>query len=199
MENEQAATSSDADLLLSDGPFQPQVNTIRPQHLGRMKTRVLHFQRGWFQKYKWLHYVPSLQGVPCFTCAKADRLHLVHLANKRDPAFITNGFRNWKKALERFRSHESSQCHNFSYMQLQRINQAQPAINAQLSTQLQGRQAKARNCLRIIFTTAKFLARQGLAFRGHKNDDGNFKQLLLVRSEDNVDLQQWLSTRNDIG
>jgi hypothetical protein len=102
--------------LLSDGPFQPQVNTIRPQHLGRMKTRVLHFQRGWFQKYKWLHYVPSLQGVPCFTCAKADRLHLVDLANKRDPAFITNGFRNWKKALERFRSHESSQCHNFSYM-----------------------------------------------------------------------------------
>jgi hypothetical protein len=116
VENEQAATSSDADLLLSDGPFQPQVNTIRPQHLGRMKTRVLHFQRGWFQKYKWLHYVPSLQGVPCFTCAKADRLHLVDLANKRDPAFITNGFRNWKKALERFRSHESSQCHNFSYM-----------------------------------------------------------------------------------
>jgi hypothetical protein len=54
----------------------------------------------------------------------------------------------------------------------------------------------ARNCKD---NKLKFLARQGLAFRGHKNDDGNFKQLLLVRSEDNVDLQQWLSTRNDIG
>lgn len=197
--NDQEPTSShEIDLLLSNAPFQPPVDTIEPQRLGHNKTRVLHFQQRWFQKYKWLHYVPSLQGVLCFTCAKAEKLKLVDLANKRDPAFIVNGFRNWKKSLECFRSHESSQCHNFSNAQLQRINQAQPEINAQLSTQLQAQQAKARDCLRMIFTTAKFLARQGLAFRGHENDNGNFKHLLLLRSEDNADLRLWLTTRTDM-
>jgi len=52
--------------------------------------------------------------------------------------------------------------------------------------------------LKVIFTTAKFLARQGLACRGHANDEGNFKQLLLLRYEDNADLRQWLSNRNDM-
>jgi len=190
--------SSESDILSSDSPFQPPVNIIPPQHLGHVKTRVLHFQQGWFQKYKWLHYVPSLQGVLCFTCAKAEKLNMIDLATKRDAAFISNGFRNWKKALETFQSHQSSQCHNFSYMQLQRINQSKPAVNTQLSSQLQAEQARARECLRMIFTTAIFLARQGLAFRGHENDEGNFKQLLLLRSEDNAVLRQWLSNRTDM-
>ena len=175
-DDDQKSTSSyEIDILLSDAPFQPATKNIEPQHVGHVKKRVLHFQQGWFQKFQWLHYVPSLQGVLCFTCAKADTLHMVDLANKRDPAFIINGFRNWKKALESFRSHEQNQSHNFSYMQLNRIKQCQPAVNTQLSTQLQEQQAKARDCLRMIFTTAKFLARQGLAFRGHENDEGNFK------------------------
>ena len=35
-----------------------------------------------------------------------------------------------------------------------------------------------------IFTTAKFLLRQGLAFRGHEQEEGNFNQLLRLRMED---------------
>ena len=167
---------------LSDIPFQPPVSAIQPQHRGEgdMKKHILYFQQSWFTRYKWLHYVPVLQGVLCFTCAKAEKLKMVDLANKRDPCFIISGFRNWKKALESFQSHERSQCHAFSHMQLQRINQSQPAVNTQLSTQLQAQQSKARDCLKVIFTTANFLARQGLAFRGHANDEGNFKQLMLI-------------------
>lgn len=135
--------SSESDMLSSDSAFQPAVNIIPSQYLGHVKTRILHFQQGWFQKFKWLHYLSSLQDVLCFTCAKAEKLNMIDLATKRDPAFITNGFRNWKKALEIFQSHHSSQCHNFCYMQLQRINQSQPAVNTQLSSQLQAEQGKA--------------------------------------------------------
>jgi hypothetical protein len=34
-----------------------------------------------------------------------------------------------------------------------------------------------------------------LAFRGHLNDEGNFKQLLLVRGKDNATVQNWLERK----
>ena len=42
-------------------------------------------------------------------------------------------------------------------------------------------QAEARVGLEMIFTTLKYLARQGLAIRGHSEGDGNFTQLLRMR------------------
>lgn len=94
---EQASTSSfgtDVMLSLSDTPFQPSVSSaIQPQHLGQsnndMKKCILHIQESWFARNKWLHYVPWLQGVLWFVCAKAEKLKMV---DKRDPSFIVN---NW--------------------------------------------------------------------------------------------------------
>jgi hypothetical protein len=37
------------------------------------------------------------------------------------------------------------------------------------------------------------LARQGLSFRGHADDEGNFRQLLLLRSSDSSDLAAWMT------
>ena len=32
-------------------------------------------------------------------------------ARNKDPAFVFDGYCNWKKALERFREHQTSACH----------------------------------------------------------------------------------------
>ena len=32
-------------------------------------------------------------------------------ARNKDPAFVIDGYCNWKKALERFREHQTSACH----------------------------------------------------------------------------------------
>ena len=40
------------------------------------------------------------------------------LAHCKDPAFITQGFNNWKKAIEKFKLHQSSHGHVFSVNQL---------------------------------------------------------------------------------
>ena len=45
-------------------------------------------------------------------------------------------------------------------------------------------QAEARKGLEMIFTTLKYLARQGLAKRKHSEGDGNFTQLLRMRTSD---------------
>lgn len=40
------------------------------------------------------------------------------------------------------------------------------------------------------------LARQGVALRGHENEDGNFRQLLLLRSNDLPMIKQWLQRKS---
>ena len=56
-------------------------------------------------------------------------------------------------------------------------------------------QAKNRNCLKKIFTSLQYLARQGLSFRGHIEENGNFYQLIKLCSDDCDDLRLWLQQK----
>ena len=40
-------------------------------------------------------------------------------------------------------------------------------------------------CLKQIFNSLRYLARQGVAVRGHHDNESNFKQLLLMQSKNN--------------
>lgn len=43
-----------------------------------------------------------------------------------------------------------------------------------------------------IFSSIRYLAVQGIALRGHTDDNSNFKQLLSLRSKDVTQLKSWL-------
>ena len=58
------------------------------------------------------------------------------------------------------------------------------SVSTQLSNQLASEQKCARVCLEAIFSSIRYLARQGLALRGHESNEGNFKQLLSLRALD---------------
>ena len=62
----------------------------------------------------------------------------------------------------------------------------------QIHTEKQKEQAIARNCLIKLFTSVQYLLRQGSAFRGHKESNGNYSQLLKLRMEDVPDLEMYL-------
>ena len=52
--------------------------------------------------------------------------------------------------------------------------------------------------LRIIIESIRFLARQGLALRGQKDDtNSNFSQLLLLRGIDCPALLTWLNKKSN--
>lgn len=123
-----------------------------------LSTKTLLFQEKWFREYSWLHYCPSLKGVLCFYCAKYFANSKSKLASKMDPAFISNGFRNWKKAVEKFDAHKDSQCHKVALMT--RIQETCP-VDMQLSRECEKQQERARQNLMKIFKGAKYLARQG--------------------------------------
>jgi hypothetical protein len=44
-----------------------------------------------------------------------------------------------------------------------------------------------------VISLIKYLARQGLAFRGYESTEGNLYKLLMLRSEDVPELQSWLT------
>ena len=44
-----------------------------------------------------------------------------------------------------------------------------------------------------MFTSERYLLRQGMAFRGHSADDGNYQQLLKLRAEDDSNFSEYLN------
>ena len=69
---------------------------------------------------------------------------------------------------------------------LNRINLTEVTAKSQLDS---------RGALTAIVSSVAFLAKQGLALRGHDDDEGNFLQLLQLRSEDNPKLKAFIAQK----
>jgi len=170
------------------------VSIIPPQHL---RSRKYYFQQHWFQSYPWLHYDAQKKVILCYTCAKASSCDLLRNVKYAEPNFIATGYSNWKKATGRngrFDGHQASSCHIAASEALHNLQQSTPVATL-LSQQLSSEQNDAQKCLRVLFTTAGYLARQGLAYRGHDEQEGNFLQMLRTRSLDVPEMESWLTGR----
>ena len=103
------------------------------------------------------------------------------------------GFDNWKKAKWRFKEHELSQLHTESTVKIKLLQQ--PSVASQLSKQLTSDQVKRREMLLKLLSSIKYLVRQGLALRGHVENESNLIQLLKCRSEDIEGMDKWLEDK----
>jgi len=92
--------------------------------------------------------------------------------------------------LEKFKAHEKTRSHEFAAGQLLHQNCSNPVF-AQLSQQAADEQGAARQALRLIITSVLYLGQQGLALRSHENHEGNFSQLLELRSSDVQTFRHW--------
>ena len=92
-------------ILSLDKPNHPKVSLIPAQ---KLSTRTLYFQSKWYEDYEWIHYDPDLKAILCFHCSKASAMGITDLTHCNDPAFISQGFKNWKKAIEKFKLHQAS-------------------------------------------------------------------------------------------
>jgi len=68
-------------------------------------------------------------------------------------------------------------------------------VSTLLSIQVSENQRSAQKCLRLVFTTVGYLARQGLALRGHDESEGHFEQLLKCRRASMPELQTWFTQK----
>lgn len=173
----------------SEIPVEPNptpttsTNTIR-------KGKGRSFQSSWEKTFMWVEYDQESDKVFCKTCKKADSDGLFMFSTKREATFISTGFSNWKKALEKFKAHEKTDAHKEAVMKLARSSK--PSIATQLNEHHNSEIKRARSALMIIFTTLRTLCRQGLAVRGHDDFNSNLMQILELRKQDVPDFNNWM-------
>ncbi|CAH9146872.1 unnamed protein product [Cuscuta epithymum] len=168
------------------GACQPASHKFPRTEFGKT---LRSFRGEWFKTWEWLEYSISKDAAFCFWC------YLFHgHEGKRfgDDVFVRTGFRNWKKAPEKFRDHVGivESVHNDARTQFFAFKNQKQSISRSLSSGTQLLGAAYRTRLNASVDCARFLIAQGLAFRGHNEREsslnrGNFLELL-----------EWYSARN---
>ena len=153
------------------------------------------FQSSWTKQFPWLHYNESNDSVFCWYCMRAAETQQLK-SSKSEVSFISRGYTNWKNATAGFRKHESTDCHKEA-VEIHLLPQQCVDISVTFQKSLiEERQSNRKNLFAII-RSIRFLARQGLALRGHSSDEGNFIQLLKLLSETEPALQSWLAKERE--
>ena len=116
-------------------------------------------------------------------CVTAKQNNLLGLAKNSDAAFLSKGFKNWRKGVEKFEAHAKSQTHRLASSNLLQKKKSDGVL-VQMNKGLLQEQKQSRACLLKLISSLKYLAGQGLAIQGRKSDDGNFIELLNLRLED---------------
>lgn len=148
----------------------------------------------WSTTHTWVSYSLDKKAVICSICSEAIEKKLPvptsYQSKNSKKAFVDTGFRTWSNALTAFRNHEVSELHRNALFLLQESKKE--TVVEKISCAHKKQMLENRTALHAIFTSIKFLIRQGLALRGKEDHSSNLHQLLLVRSQDIPALNSWM-------
>lgn len=86
----------------------PLAHNSKERNEGQLKLYSRKIQPSWYKKYP---YCSSSFRIFCVHCRRAKEKKLLTLSKYQKVAFVSDGFGNWSKALQRFREHERSEMH----------------------------------------------------------------------------------------
>ena len=113
----------------------------------------------------------------CFTCVVAFQNNHLQSVSCLEQTFISTRFSNWKDATTKFNKHEASQYHKEAVLKTITLPATTGNVGEMLSSQLAKQHLESRKCFLKLLSDARFLSRQGLAFRGDGNEsDSNIMQ-----------------------
>jgi hypothetical protein len=104
----------------------------------------------------------------CFVCRFA------YLEDRFEKAFTTDGFDNWKNVVAKFNKHRALSSHkhaNSLWLNARKNSQDNIEVLKQVNKQHEKESSENRLYLKEIIRTILFLAQQGLAFGGHREED----------------------------
>ena len=87
------------------------------------------------QLYQWIAYNFDKDMVHCSYCNETEKRSYFGLSTKQEPAFISKGFSNWKKVIEKFQIHDESNYHGEA-KQMKVLAATTDPINEQSNTKL---------------------------------------------------------------
>lgn len=166
-----------------DNPKQPKDINFPVSKFG---SKNLSFCINWYSRFHWLEYSRQKDAAFCFICR--------HFSSEgyKNNAFVLSGFKYWKGAIIKFNKHAQSTTHQSAIISWQCYQKSKKngSVCIQLSSLHKKTIEENRLYLNRIITFIKYLACQGLAFRGHDETNisknrGNF--LELVRCFEKID------------
>ena len=179
----QVDTSGKPSIVSGKTLFKPPENFSFPKT--RIGQRERHCQYNWFKNYQWLHYDVQKDSVICFYCmVHENKLNAEH---NKALAYISTGFKSWKKAPKCFKEHEESKCHKAALTYQVVVPQCGDAEMLNNDKMVKQRYNE-RQYLKVLMECLQFLGRQGIGFRGNEDGNDNLTQLMLLRGKDNNDI-----------
>ncbi|XP_078679480.1 zinc finger MYM-type protein 1-like [Branchiostoma floridae x Branchiostoma belcheri] len=166
--------------------FQPRDDAT----LTTFKNKGRKFQPTWYKDREWLTLCTKRCKVFCAPCRYAHQHKMIAFSTHKEPAFVTSGFSNFKKGIEKFDKHAASEAHGEAVVKCSAITGQ--SIATQLNSQIAEQQQLHRQGLLKQLSALRYLLRQGLAVRGHREKDGNLYHLLKTWADDNAVVQSWL-------
>ena len=166
---------------------------------GKTYTRTI--QQAWYGRFPWITVCTSSFRIYCYVCRSAMKHELVTFTKHQQSTFVKDGFSNLKKALQRFQEHEHSEMHKEASLKLA-AKSSKVDVAAQISQEHDKQAKEHREMLLKVLRCIRYLTRQGLAMRGHREDsesfEGNLYQLLLLQAVDSPRFGQWPKKRDYI-
>ena len=192
-----STSASHNSVVIIPNKFHPPKSLLLPKRSFGSKNEKRSYRPEWCEKYSWLHYDVGTDAVFCYICMKAEREEKYKASTKRDPAFISKGFTNWKDATVAFNRHLKSDCHKEA-VEIHELPKKTGDIGEKLSSEHKNEKELNREMFRRILQNIRYLARQGLPLRAH--DDGansNFMQLLRLRAFDCPHVLAWMEKKTN--
>ncbi|CAG9797665.1 unnamed protein product [Chironomus riparius] len=155
-----------------------------------MNERNRKFQPKWFQTFPWIYYSKCSDSVFCKFC--------FFYGNGNGSKFVLNGFRNWRKSIENFETHQSAGFHIKAATIIATRNSILDGkfkpINEVIDKELDVQKQNNQQLLQPIIEAIIVCGRQNLSLRGKHDsgplfstddnvNDGNLRSLLRWRAQ----------------
>ena len=157
------------------------------------------FLPSWYEKWNWLHYSKAEDSVYYIICTNVYHHNMINDI-KVENSFVKTGHSNWKNARSNdkgFHQHDTSKCHQQAIQKLTEVPKSTKDVATVFKTNMTETQHENRTSSLKIISCLRYLAHQGIPFRGHGDEkDPNFKQLIRFCAEDDPAFAKWLKEKS---
>jgi len=186
-------------------PVQPNLKKFRMTQFGKNKTKFRSFNAAWYKLYPWLEYSVIRDAAYCYSCR-----HFLPPVIRGEKAFITDGFKNWKKSLGKdgsLSTHNASAAHkegmtNWCTYRSMTMTKCTQSVHSLLDSEHQKLVAENRTYIKTVSTVLRLTAVQLIAQRGHDESEksqnqGNFLAILkLIAEHDTIVAKKLTGPKN---
>ncbi|CAF1398486.1 unnamed protein product [Rotaria sordida] len=196
--NETTSDTIDISCSCEDPPTQPKLISCPKNHKNRS------FMSKWYEGRPWLEYSIEKNSTYCYYCRHFGAPTSSSNTKPQTDAFINNGFKNWKKVLDKskgFDQHLKSHGHILAASNYTLYQQRKQSQSNVINMIAKGRiEQIRRNRLRLTKIASALLlcSRQAIGIRGHDKSERYYFLYSSSNKGNFIEILKWASSTDPI-